>query len=80
MLLIWMPSAEVLMAENSPCTGRPGLGSHVSMWLMPPLFQNRITCPALEAAALLCAARRRATGIPKIVAPVACNMRRRVKW
>ena len=38
-----------LIGENSPWVGRPGLGSQVSMWLMPPPFQNRITFSAVGA-------------------------------
>ena len=66
------------MGSNSPATGRPGLGSHVSIWLMPPPFQKRMTCLAVAffvspARASICA-----MGMPSSVALETPSIRRRV--
>ena len=58
---------------------RPGLGSHVSMWLMPPPFQNRITCFGWAAWSFPAAASSLRTFIPRNVALLAASIERRVK-
>ena len=64
---------------NSPCTGRPGFGSQVSRWLMPPLFQNRMTCSA-GPGRWERRARSWLIGMPSMVALNIFSMRRRVRW
>ena len=80
--LISTPLALVLMGLKNPAVGRPGFGSQVSMWLIPPPFQKRMTCWAVPAFGV--AARISRTGIPRKVAsdaiPLLCSMRRRVMW